>query len=104
MERNPIAALLICIILLLGNNLHSQEIPLPEHPRPDFQRDSWINLNGLWGFQFDSLDAGLEEHWYADTLFTDKILVPFPWGSELSGVKNLAHLAWYDRRFEIPEA
>ena len=23
---------------------------LPEYPRPNFQRDDWINLNGLWEF------------------------------------------------------
>lgn len=26
-------------------------IPLPEHPRPDFQRDDWLNLNGPWAFR-----------------------------------------------------
>ena len=39
------------------------EMPLPEHPRPDFQREEWINLNGLWEFQFDMNDTGEEENW-----------------------------------------
>jgi len=103
MKSNRLAASQLFVILFLGINLFSQEIPLPEHPRPDFQRESWINLNGLWEFQFDSLDVGLEEQWYAGPIFTEEIVVPFPWGSNLSGVENLAHLAWYSRRLEIPE-
>ena len=29
-------------------------IPLPEHPRPDFERTNWLNLNGVWRFRFDA--------------------------------------------------
>jgi len=25
-------------------------IPLSKHPRPDFMRDAWVNLNGEWDF------------------------------------------------------
>ena len=28
-------------------------IPRPEHPRPSFVREDWINLNGKWTFTFD---------------------------------------------------
>ena len=28
----------------------AEMIPLPEHPRPDFQRVDWMNLNGRWQF------------------------------------------------------
>ena len=38
--------------------LAGQPIPLKEHPRPDFQRDEWLNLNGLWDFRFDPKNAG----------------------------------------------
>ena len=24
--------------------------PLPEYPRPQFERDSFINLNGVWSY------------------------------------------------------
>src|SRR5213076_1542874 len=37
--------------------------PLPEHPRPDFQRDLWQNLNGPWQFQFDAPDSGEARGW-----------------------------------------
>ncbi len=91
-------------IFLFSMNLHAQEIPLPEHPRPDFQRDSWINLNGIWEFQFDSLDQGLDQEWFNRPIFSDEIVVPFPWGSRLSGLENLADMAWYSRSLDIPES
>jgi len=90
-------------IFLFSMNLYAQEIPLPEHPRPDFQRDSWINLNGIWEFQFDSLDQGLDQEWFNRPIFSDEIIVPFPWGSKLSGLDNLANMAWYSRSLDIPE-
>ena len=39
-------------------------IPLPEHPRPDFERASWVNLNGEWSFRFDPAGAGEGERWF----------------------------------------
>ncbi|MCF7668639.1 MAG: glycoside hydrolase family 2 [Verrucomicrobia bacterium] len=80
------------------------EIPLPEHPRPDFKRDQWLNLNGPWGFAFDKKDAGLEDNWQAKTeVFRKRIIVPFPWGSELSGVKDEADIGWYAKIITVPE-
>ena len=79
-------------------------VPLPEHPRPDFQRATWINLNGEWQFRFDGEDAGLQGRWFADnTDFRDAIMVPFPWGSPLSRVADKAAIAWYARTVRAPE-
>ncbi len=79
-----------------------QQIPLPEHPRPDFQREMWQNLNGLWDFKFDTKNVGEQEKWYNQTSsFDKKILVPFPWGSKLSGVTNEAEIGWYSRQIEV---
>jgi hypothetical protein len=99
---------LFLLLLLAGNNqLFSQpadQIPLPEHPRPDFMRENWVNLNGWWNFKFDSLNNGETEKWYNDPrIFDRKILVPFPWGSKLSGVNDEADIAWYSRQIMIPE-
>ena len=78
------------------------QIPLPEHPRPDFERKQWLNLNGYWDFEYDSLDTGVESGWArGDKAFSHKILVPFPWGSELSTVKNLSDIAWYKREIKV---
>jgi hypothetical protein len=80
-----------------------QSIPLKEHPRPDFQREQWLNLNGLWDFRFDPQNLGEKEKWYGNPdTFDRKILVPFPWGSKLSGVDNIAEIGWYHRQIEIP--
>ena len=67
------------------------QIPLAEHPRPDFQRAEWQNLNGLWQFQFDGQDVGESQGWSRTGLPAARpIVVPFPWGSPLSGVPDSA--------------
>ena len=79
------------------------DIPLPEHPRPDFERQEWRTLNGRWRFAFDSADAGERAGWQTAGLpGRQQIVVPFPWGSTLSGVKDSADIAWYSRDITIP--
>jgi hypothetical protein len=93
---------LLCLLILGLNYSIAQDIPLPEHPRPDFERSDWQNLNGKWGFEFDSLDAGLKNNWsISQKGFTKEINVPFPWGSKLSGLEDLADIGWYKREIEV---
>ncbi len=80
--------LIVSSLLFSGQHIYSQDIPLPEHPRPDFQRENWINLNGTWGFAFDSLDVGESEKWFEQSEFDLSITVPFSWGSKLSGMND----------------
>ena len=95
--------MLLCLMAV--NISFAQNIPLPEHPRPDFERANWINLNGVWDFEFDSLNAGLSKDWQkGKAAFQHKINVPFPWGSPLSGVKDLADYAWYKRSIQVPQS
>jgi beta-galactosidase/beta-glucuronidase len=81
-------------------------IPRPEHPRPQFVRESWINLNGLWSFDFDfgvsGMDAGREL--YNSTGFKNEIIVPFCPESPLSGVghTDFINQVWYHRTIAIP--
>jgi len=80
-------------------------VPRPEHPRPDFQRDQWVNLNGEWEFRFDPSDIGLKEEWFAKGTFDRKIVVPFCWESKLSGIANLDKankIGWYRRTIQLP--
>ncbi|HEY1055212.1 MAG TPA: hypothetical protein VGE24_08760, partial [Emticicia sp.] len=67
---------LLCYFLIL--NLSAQEtIPLPEHPRPDFERANWQNLNGNWAFEFDKNDVGVTQKWHSSAKpFTKTISVP----------------------------
>ena len=76
----------------------SEQIPRSEHPRPDFQRDDWINLNGKWAFDSDPDSVGENEKWYSKGShhYSKHIVVPFPWESELSEVNNVEYkgVAW----------
>jgi len=94
--------LLLPLMLASCQTIFAQSIPLPEHPRPDFERALWQNLNGVWQFEFDSLDQGLSKNWSNGSVaFTRKINVPFPWGSQLSGVPDKADIGWYQRSITV---
>ncbi|MCM8809292.1 MAG: beta-galactosidase [Candidatus Omnitrophica bacterium] len=80
--------------------------PREEYPRPDFKRSEWINLNGLWDFEIDISNSGIEKKFYLpEKKFKEKILVPFPPESKLSGIGNKDFMVsvWYRRKIEIPE-
>jgi hypothetical protein len=103
--------LLVLVLLTCGGNLvwgeafSSENIPLPEHPRPDFQRPQWLNLNGPWQFRFDKENVGQKEQWFkAGTEFPGTIMVPFSWGSKLSGIEDKADIGWYARSITVPES
>jgi hypothetical protein len=96
---------LAATLLLAGAGRAQGDIPLPEHPRPDFERPGWVNLNGTWKFRFDPGDEGLAQAWQRGEVdFPLGITVPFPWGSPLSGVPDRAPIAWYARTIEVPSA
>ena len=91
-------------LLLITSTALGQIIPLAEHPRPDFERPDWLNLNGAWEFEFDSSNQGVSEKWFqTEKKYSKKIMVPFPWGSALSGVKDEADIAWYRKTFTVPK-
>ncbi len=85
----------------------SVTIPRPEHPRPDLQREPWLNLNGPWHFGFDPRAVGEQERWHSAGSGPRKdmsINVPFPWESALSGVaaRDYQGAAWYEREITVP--
>jgi len=75
------------------------DIPLAEHPRPDFERLPWLNLNGYWQFAPDSLNIGEKESWQDKPgSFSSRILVPFSWASPMSEVElPKVNVGWYSR-------
>jgi hypothetical protein len=79
-------------------------IPLPEHPRPDFERSEWVNLNGEWDFTFNQqiAEEAIKNRKLAG--FDLKIQAPFPWGSKLSGVENKGDTGFYGKSVSMPEA
>jgi hypothetical protein len=99
-----LAALVLASLLCVPAGA-ATAIPLPEHPRPDFERADWGNLNGTWQFRFDKENAGEGAGWAAGkTDFPERITVPFPWGSKLSGLENKADIGWYQRAIKVPES
>ena len=86
-----------------GNTLDN--IPRTEYPRPQFARDAWINLNGLWEFEIDHGKSGKERELYKTQRLSQNILVPFCPESNLSGVeyKDFMAAVWYKREFTLPE-
>ncbi|GFP76980.1 glycoside hydrolase family 2 protein [Clostridium fungisolvens] len=76
-----------------------------EHPRPNFERKTWLNLNGDWDFEYDDNDLGLKSKWYQNNSFSKKIVVPYVFQSELSGIneQEVHDIVWYSREFDIPE-
>jgi beta-galactosidase/beta-glucuronidase len=77
----------------------------PEHPQPQFVRDAWLNLNGVWEFEFDDADAGLADDWASSRrAFSRRITVPYCFESPLSGIgdRRFHPQVWYRRRFSVP--
>ena len=101
--RLSILALVLPVLLSPSPAPAQEQIPLPEYPRPDFQRNAWQNLNGVWEFRFDKQNEGITEKWFAQAdRFSRQITVPFSWGSELSGVGDEADIGWYARSITVP--
>ena len=71
---------------------------LPEYPRPQMVRSNWLNLNGVWQFQFGATNDPVP----AGHNLANVILVPFPMESALSGVMQYSPFSWYRRQFAVP--
>ena len=99
-----ISALCLAFFVSCGGNKAEVSIPLSEHPRPDFERAEWINLNGHWAFTFDQPLADKALSGKDCSVLDQSILVPFPWGSKLSEVEDKGDIGWYGREITVPKA
>lgn len=73
-------------------------VPLPEYPRPQLKRDSYISLNGSWEYAITNDETPPERY---DGIIT----VPFSPESELSGVSRTLkpdETLWYRRKISLP--
>ena len=73
--------------------------PLPEYPRPQFVRNSFLNLNGKWRCEFTKNGSIPAE-------FSQEIIVPFSPEAPLSGVNRVLNpdeFLHYEKKFTLPE-
>lgn len=73
-----------------------------EFPNPQFEREHWMNLNGVWRFAFDFGKSGMERGMYrraARDCYDRRIHVPFCPESKLSGIeyRDFISAVWYQR-------
>lgn len=77
-----------------------------EHPKPQFERAAWTNLNGEWQFEIDRGNSGTARKLYEDAVtLNSKINVPFCPQSKLSGVQDVDFMSsvWYKKTVELTE-
>lgn len=75
--------------------------PLPEYPRPQLVRKNWKNLNGQWNLA--TLDKGATAPVNTNgSAYKEKVTVPYPIESTISGIgRHEDHFA-YRRTFTVP--
>ena len=100
-KRIVLSLLLFLTFFVTG---YTTNIPRPEYPRPQFERNDWINLNGSWNFDFDFSKSGKERSLFDAEGFEKSIIVPFCPESPLSGInhKDFINAVWYQRKISIP--
>ncbi len=75
-----------------------------EHPKPQFMRNNWLNLNGEWDFEIDNGNSGVDRELFKkDAEYSKVINVPFCPESKLSGIENVDFMSsvWYKREIKI---
>lgn len=86
------------LLTAYGEKLDGKSV-LPEYPRPQLRRDSYLNLNGEWEYAINKSGA-------IPRSFDGNIIVPFPLESCLSGVRRelgAEEYLIYSRSFDVPE-
>lgn len=81
-----------------GEDLN-KNCPLSEYPRPQFKRDSYFNLNGVWQCEFCESEEIPDKYSY-------DIVVPFSPETPLSGVNRIlksTEYLIYNKEFDLPD-
>jgi hypothetical protein len=76
----------------------------PEYPRPHFDRShAWLSLNGEWDFARDPGGVATREQMADGRPWSERIVVPFAWETEASGVEaQWTAYGWYRRSLDLP--
>lgn len=74
-----------------------------DYPRPQFVRDNWENLNGIWDFKFDDENCGEQEQWFKTFKSELTIQVPFTYETKLSGIQEESRHdnIWYHKTIQV---
>ena len=75
-----------------------------EHPKPQFERANWQNLNGMWDFEIDNTRTGIHRGLHLpNAQLSQKINVPFAPECELSGIGNKDFMfgVWYQKKITL---
>jgi hypothetical protein len=81
---------------------------LPEYPRPQMARTRWMSLNGVWDYTGRSERTASRSERTAlpaplpASEYHERILVPYPTESALSGIQRHDDQMWYRKVFELP--
>ncbi|GCF94640.1 beta-glucuronidase [Enterococcus florum] len=69
------------------------------YPRPQFEREKWLDLDGIWSFDFDDQRIGIEKKWYEAHEYSKEIKVPFVYQSGESGINSQEthDCVWYNK-------
>ena len=75
------------------------------HPRPQFIRENWRDLDGQWDFRFDDDNRGISENWPRGWESDGTITVPFTYETKASGVyREEQHaVVWYQKSIALEE-
>jgi beta-galactosidase/beta-glucuronidase len=73
------------------------------HPRPQFQRENWLSLDGKWQFTFDDDNFGVQNGWFRQFPEGRTIEVPFTYETKASGIheQNPHDYIWYSRKVQL---
>ena len=83
--------------------LHMRKITLNETPRPQFVRQNYTSLDGVWDFRFDDEDNGEILNYQAGFEKEYDIKVPFAYQTPASGIniQTRCDHVWYQRHISI---
>lgn len=92
------------LLLMIVSSAYAVQ-PRPEYPRPQFQRDAWVNLNGEWTYEIDYSQTGGARNYPESKGFGKTIVVPFAPESKLSTVEHTDFIPsiWYHRTLQLPD-
>ena len=79
-----------------GETIDKEHV-LQEYPRPQFERKSYLNLNGIWKYALRENDTTPDQ-------FDGDVLVPFAIETPLSGVQKQllpGGTLWYKKEFDL---